>query len=1006
MTDRTLNTHCRSTKSGLIMGASLLAMTSSAAFAQTIPDTDPPADDNVIVVTGIRASQQAATDIKRNSAQIVDAIVATDIGKLPDATIADFLQRIPGVQIRRDAGEGASLNIRGLGQVNTLLNGETFIAPSSITTIQPNYSDIPSQLFAGAEVYKSLSPKLLNSGLSGTVNLKTLRPFDLSQTFTLSATAEGVYNDRKDELTPSVSGLAAYKGDRFGVLVSAAYSNVVLSGDSVGVTGGFNLRNEGPSGGNSFQADNGTNPVGTPVIVRGTPIFAGGTLVGYDVNGDGDATDSFATPQNHSSTQGEIERERLGVSASIQALLSDNLTVTLDGFYSKQDEYRRNVISQINNVRFRRAHYIPGESIDTGATDANGYTINFVRRFDFDLPNFDIQSTGETTKAETLNTSAMLEYDNGDNFRASVRGIYSDASSEKDNIYFQTSTTNGAQWQPGGIGNYPDSIGGDRVFNAAGYPVLTVPAVADYTNNTLEFTLPPEVLSLLGNPANYGVKTASSENNVYATTDQIAFRADAELDFEDNWTLGAGVRYGDRQTVNDFFDRTVRKYAGIATDPAGCLIKWRAFDVTLSNSACQAPDGAGGFYTAGLTRKLDDPSLGGAFSVYQPIGSPAVLALDPKEFDDIAAFMERYDPGNINTSNPGLSYGVGVEQISGYGSLVYEGDEGTLSMGLQVINTKLDIMRNLVGENRPYGVAAEDLGDENISRSFTDFLPTINASYNLTDNLKVRAAYSKTMTLLNLQEWGGGLALNFGLENAATQLFAVLGGNQIGNPDLEPWRASNFDLSLEWYTGPGDIISVGLFNIEVDSFIQNGTVARNDLPDSDGVVRRTVNVNTRVQGAGATLQGLEFGLRQTFDQLPGPLAYTGVDVNYTLSLSDQDKDDLAGNALPFPDNSKHQANASLWYDDGKFEARVAYNYRSKRLVSVDSGGIPGNALYQKPTSYVDASLSYEFIDGFTAFGQVSNLTNEEEQYYDTFVDAFNSANYFGRTYRFGLRAKF
>ncbi|WP_231635998.1 TonB-dependent receptor plug domain-containing protein [Novosphingobium sp. ST904] len=117
------------------------------------PTADPSAEE--IIVTGIRASQERAVNIKRNATSVVDSISAEDIGKLPDVTISDSLQRIPGVQILRSAGEGSTINIRGLPQVTTLLNGEAYLGAQSITTIQPNFNDIPSQLFAGADVIKS-----------------------------------------------------------------------------------------------------------------------------------------------------------------------------------------------------------------------------------------------------------------------------------------------------------------------------------------------------------------------------------------------------------------------------------------------------------------------------------------------------------------------------------------------------------------------------------------------------------------------------------------------------------------------------------------------------------------------------------------------------------------------------------------------------------------------------------------------------------------------------------
>ncbi|HWU80652.1 MAG TPA: TonB-dependent receptor plug domain-containing protein, partial [Caulobacter sp.] len=134
----------------LVAGASQLALV-SGAFAQQADGTQV----EEIVVTGVRGSQIKSVDVKRREASIVDAISAEDIGKLPDVTIADSLQRISGVQIQRDAGEGKTVNIRGLRQVITLLNGEQYLSAGNMGSAQPDLLDVPSQLMNQVLVYKS-----------------------------------------------------------------------------------------------------------------------------------------------------------------------------------------------------------------------------------------------------------------------------------------------------------------------------------------------------------------------------------------------------------------------------------------------------------------------------------------------------------------------------------------------------------------------------------------------------------------------------------------------------------------------------------------------------------------------------------------------------------------------------------------------------------------------------------------------------------------------------------
>ena len=107
-----------------------------------------------IQVVGVRASEMRAVELKRTAVDIQDSISAVDIGQLPDATITDSLQRITGVQINRDGGVGSSVDVRGLPEVGTLLNGEAFITPDQIVSQQPDFSTIPSELFSGADAHQ------------------------------------------------------------------------------------------------------------------------------------------------------------------------------------------------------------------------------------------------------------------------------------------------------------------------------------------------------------------------------------------------------------------------------------------------------------------------------------------------------------------------------------------------------------------------------------------------------------------------------------------------------------------------------------------------------------------------------------------------------------------------------------------------------------------------------------------------------------------------------------
>ena len=969
-----------------------------------------------IVITGIRASQARAIEVKRNADSVVEAISAQDIGKLPDVTISDSLQRIPGVQIRRDAGEGAAVNIRGLPQVTTLLNGEQFLGANSVTSVQPNFTDIPSQLFSGATVFKSPTASLQQAGLSGTVDLLTRRPFDLKRGLTMSAAVEGQYGDKTKDWNPSANGLIAYHGERIGFLASAAYSDLTLANSFRGLQDyGVALNNEGGSATNP-----GAFAVGNNGVSRGTPVRnSAGTIIGYDVNGDGDANDSFITPQSHTAWNRITSRQRFGANASLQIELNDALRLTADGFYTRQTQYDRTAGFQFQNVDWLSSPFLPTKSRDTGAIDSNGYHINTVQQYTYSLPSFDSYSETFRTKSESQNYNLQLDWKPSDTFKATVRGIYGKAKRNRDQAYTQFSLTNGRQWAYNGVGNYPASIGGDRTFNPTGYQIYSQTATIDYSSGAPAFGFSPAFLAQAADVSRYGLKTISSEGNQYQNGDIWALRGDAEWQANDQVRLNFGGRYSERSVDQFTFDRVSPFYAGnrdnAANPAAGCLVKWKAFDVNLNDGKCAVLDAQGNAYTAGLTRQGNDQIFAGLMKQYglPAAGSPALWAVDPKAMDDSEAWQNKFYPGSQNLVNPADSFTVNVRQISGYGQVSGEGELLGMAFrangGLQVVNTRLNVRQNIVGAPQPYGVSGVDAGDVVTKRQFTDFLPSINIAFDVTDKLRARAAFSKTMTVLDFLQWGGGLNVNYAINTQVNPArFEARTADSRGNPNLNPWRSTNAEASLEYYTGRSSLVAIGAFYLAVDSFITNSTELRNDIPDNDGVIRRPVVTNTLAQGEGGTLKGIEASARQSLRDygVNGFLGGFGVDANYTLSLGDAGGVDLAGNKMPFQDNSKHQVNAALWYEQYGFQARVAYNYRSKRLVSSNYGGISGLAQYQQPTNYLDASLSYDVTPNFTIYGQASNLTAETERYYLTWPDQVFNENIYERRFIAGVRAKF
>ncbi|MBW8911278.1 MAG: TonB-dependent receptor plug domain-containing protein, partial [Sphingomonas sp.] len=181
--------------------------------------------DKDIVVTGVRASLQGAQAIKRNASQVVDSIVAEDIGKLPDNTVSDALQRVTGIQVSRSGGEVGTVLVRGLPDIETLINGrETFTGTGRGVALQ----DIPAELVAGVDVYKTNLPEQIEGSVSGTIDIRLRRPFDFDG-LQIAGGARGIYSDQRGKGSYILSGLISDRWTtgigEFGILVAASYNN-------------------------------------------------------------------------------------------------------------------------------------------------------------------------------------------------------------------------------------------------------------------------------------------------------------------------------------------------------------------------------------------------------------------------------------------------------------------------------------------------------------------------------------------------------------------------------------------------------------------------------------------------------------------------------------------------------------------------------------------------------------------------------------------------------------
>jgi len=300
----------------------LLALSIGLALSGTALAQDAgtnPTDLDTVTVTGYRASVEKALDIKRGEAGVVDAIVAEDIGKFPDLNLAESLQRIPGVVITREAGEGRNISVRGLGPdfTRVRINGM-----EALTTVGAgdqsggtnrgrgfDFNVFASDLFSQMVVRKTASADVEEGSLGATVDLRTARPFDYDG-FTFAASGQAGYNAMAEKADPRMAALISntFADGTFGALLSVAYSErqALEEGSNTGRWA------NGPSNGNFNAA---------------SPFTAARSANVYH-------------PRFPRYVQMEHEQKRLGVTGTLQWKPSDATEFSLDALYSKIDATR------------------------------------------------------------------------------------------------------------------------------------------------------------------------------------------------------------------------------------------------------------------------------------------------------------------------------------------------------------------------------------------------------------------------------------------------------------------------------------------------------------------------------------------------------------------------------------------------------------------------------------------------------------------------------------------
>lgn len=933
----------------LAVGTSFLVTTARSAEE---------ADVDEIIVTGLRQSIESAQQIKRNAEQIVDSIAAVDITALPDRTVTEALQRIPGIAIdhlfapgdtNRFSAEGSGVVIRGMTQVRSELNGRDVF--SARNTRGLSFEDVPSELMAGVDVYKNPSADMIEGGIAGTVNLRTRKPFD-SPGAVFGASASVNYGDFAEKTKPQGSVLFSTRWDtgigEMGFLVNAAYSELATRTDSIQF-------------GRPFRRDV-NELLGSASNSTTCPSMTDGTF------------SCVYLPAGARWSELDFDRERIGGAVAFQWRPSDRAELSLQMLHSS---YKMNwtehsawfqagaydtAIAPGTTATFDSAgNFISGRLVTTNAdltwvTDPLlADTVRIVQPGGAHIP------TGATTRMaemhqRTTDVGLNFRYDATERLAFSLDVQY--VKAEADNHDY---TVNTAVW--------PDALDVDL---SGSLPRVSVVG-SDY----------------MLDPANYywAAGMDMTQDNV---GDERAARLDVNYQIESGWlqSLRAGIRVADRKATN--------KDTGYNWQP---ITEW-----WMGNSAGGWPG-----QVAPLDRYLTAHSRLFTFDNFYrgktnlPSGlwvASDDLVRNLKSNGDLLAQAQINGPGSGWQPDKFLLEDTNRQSEDTYAAYVllrFAGDVGAFpldgNVGVRYVKTETAASGYVQQPDwtsyalLPPNVAALGSGATiavTQEGSYSNVLPSLNLRLKLTPDLQWRFAFSKAIARPTFDQLRAHVSLGGSIEEVVdtttdpptpiSQTVTSFTGDG-GNPWLKPMQAAQFDTALEWYFAQQGALTATAFYKDVKDYFINGTQRQNHF-GQDWVVQTTVN------GDKGIIRGFEVGYSQFFDFLPGILKGLGFQGNFTRVDSKGAPGPTAGATtppgLPLEGLSPKAYNAMLMYQRGPIEARLAYNWRERWLLTTMDGDGKGT-VWNDDFGKLDASVFFRVNDHVQIGLEANNISNTTQR---------------------------
>ena len=986
------------TVSGLALcfGSPALAQQADDQPTQDTPtDADQPTEEQPeIIVTGFRQSLANSQVLKQRAETVVDVITAEDIGALPDRSVAEALQRVPGVNISRFVQrddpdrfsvEGSNVIIRGLPYVLSELNGRDIFSADGGRVL--SFNDVSPELLGRVEIYKNVSADMIEGNISGLVNLVTRKPLD-KPGFHIAGTVEANYGDMAKKWSPGFSGLASGTFDtnigRFGVQLGYAQQELVTKTDASQITDPC------------YRAATLDGP-----CFRVVNVGSGG----YSGNPNYNA-DNFPPPNTVLAPKGggvrttRLSRDRQAYSGVLQWESNDERAkVTLE-YLRAETQNSLNEFSMLALVNDDALFPIPANTWtfdDNGLFQTGILTQNSggVRGIPTELLRF--QSEGEATTEDYSLDIALAPTDRL-RFNIEVQKINSD---REDNGFISALQT------------YTDL----SLDNSGKTPQVQFFQPGTTSSDAAYFNDPTKTLYWF-----------LLDNQLRNDGELTSMRGDIEYDISDEGFLRTarfGARWADRNraTRSANFSNwgnlgapwTGRNGNWNCDDPQafGCGGAYvrdfpnyaqirNPFADNFQRGNAPIPTGAGSaFYfgsdnvlqdyldgtVAGQAKQITDFTLTPNAWIQQASRAGLVpgTLFRPGEISDVEestdAYYARLDFGSTFANGWELSGNIGVRYVQTTvrteGQISFPTGEGFDATNVggngngrvepaEIANACSRVQPGQVAPGycsltpaRQAAFAAVFTGEsipDNANIEFDNWLPSFNVKLDFGGGFLARFAASKGISRPDLGAFRTGGAifdnttdLRLGGGLADGPLFQIFTGNRL----LRPIQSWNYDLSFEYYFDTVGSVTLALFKKDFSELFEQGETVRSFTSPSG--VTTDVEINGPVNSADASLHGVEIAYQDTFDF--------------------RSNADILG-ALGQPGTSKHTVNATLFYEKGPIALRAAYNWRSEYLQTPRDVIFPFSPIYGEATGQLDTSIFFAINERIKLGVQGVNLTDE------------------------------